>query len=130
MPTPDPASTSSDVPIRRPPRRWIIAGCVAAALLFVGTTSLLYVHWLRGENPNALLVIEADASLDDATVMLKRLDDKDAPPLLAPIKNGDEYRVRFRVPPGRYRGSVNRPSGQVMPARGVELEPLKAGDLP
>jgi hypothetical protein len=128
----DPAATaaaSTAAEPRRPPRRWVIAGCIAAALLFLGTMSLLCVHWIRGDNPNAMIVIEADASLGDATVVLKSLDDAGAPPLLAPIKNGNEYRVRFRVPPGRYRVSVSQPAGLLLPPREITLDPLKPGYL-
>ena len=84
-------------------RRWAVIACVLALSIFIGSIAVLYVQWFHYDNPTALIVVEGDASLDDAEIIISQLG---RAPLRAQLKNGADHRLRFHVPPGRYSVSI------------------------
>ena len=95
-------------------RRRVIAGCVAAALLFVGAVTMLYVKWIHADNPSCLIVVVGEEGLDDATVTVTPLHATHMQPLHAQFKEGFGHRLRFHVPPGVYSVTVRNAANELL----------------
>ena len=83
-----------------PERRLFVQISIAAvALLFVAAVGLLFWRSYTSGEPNALWVIEGDASLDGAVVTVEGVDTM---PISRALTAKDNYIARIPVPPDVY----------------------------
>jgi hypothetical protein len=87
-------------------RRLVLIGCGLAVVVFITAIGVLYSGWFGHENPNALIVVQGEASIADAVVSVRPVDSDSRAALKAQFKAGVENRLRFHVPAGRYEISV------------------------
>ncbi len=88
--------------LRLPVRGWVVLAGLAAISLFVGAVAILYVQWVRNEDPNANITLQGDAQLDEAIVTVTALGGTGLEPVIAKFKEGKNHRLRFHLPPGTY----------------------------
>jgi hypothetical protein len=115
--TPSPAAPPASPPRER---RWAIIACILALSIFIASIVVLYLQWFHYENPNGLIVVEGDASLDDAEIVVSQLG---RAPLRAQLKSGTDHRLRFHVPPGHYSVAVQVNGRPVMRPGDLYVEP-------
>jgi hypothetical protein len=101
-------------------RRWAIIACILALSIFIASIVVLYLQWFHYENPTGLIVVEGDASLDDAEIIVSQLGRS---PLRAQLKTGTDHRLRFHVPPGHYTVAVQIKGRPVMKPGELYVEP-------
>ena len=127
-PTPIPSTSaileSPNDTLRPPMRGWIILAGLAAIGLFVLAVAILYVQWLRNENPNASIVIQAESRLDEATVVVRPLGGSSHDSIIAQFKTGQNHRLHFHVPPGAYNITVRDIEGKLLFPERPDLEYL------
>lgn len=90
----------------------VVVACLGALLLFAGAVVLLFHTWLPRQNPNTMIVIQADERLDGAIVTVNPVM-PGVPPITATITREDNYRLRIHVPPGPYNVAI-RLAGRVL----------------
>ena len=113
------APTSSDPEsnpeVTLPPMRgWIILAGLAAFGLFVAAVAILCVQWLQNENPNAIMILQGELRLDEATVIVTPLSGSSRELLTAQFKDGRNHRLQFHLPPGAYNIFVRDSTGNLM----------------
>lgn len=126
--------TSSDLEISPesplpPMRGWIILAGIAAFGLFTLAVAILYVQWLRNENPTASITLQGESWLDEATVTVTPHGASSNESLMAHFKDGRDHRLQFHLPPGAYSIVVRDTAGKLMfpesPNREFQLDALK-----
>ena len=106
-----------------PSRGFVIAGCVAGCILFIGAVALLYFPWARGDTSNCLVTVLCSANYEDAVVTVSSLTGSMREPLTTIITREDGYRARIHVPTGTYSVIVRDRSGtQLYPLGGESRE--------
>ena len=98
--TPEPHAIADG--LRLPLRGWVVLAGLAAISLFVGAVAILYVQWVRNEDPNANITLQGDSQLDEATVTVTAIGGIGQEPITARFKEGKNHRLRFHLPPGPY----------------------------
>lgn len=97
---------SRDTPAA-PERAWLIRLLIiAAAVLFIGTISLLYFRWLHIQEPTSVLVLNGTDALEGATVQLTGVNLAD--PITATFTESDRYTLKFFLEAGSYSISIKR----------------------
>jgi hypothetical protein len=96
-------------------RSWVMVGCIGAVFLFVGSVAVLYVEWVRADDPTCMIIVAGDAARENATVTVTRLNGAKQSALHAQFKQGPDNRLRFHVPPGSYSVSVRDEKNDLIP---------------
>ena len=107
-------------------RRWVIAGSLLGAAVFLLASALLYIQWARNDNPNAVILLEIDAPVDNAEVTLSPMYGASRGPLSAQFSANGDHRLIFHVPPGSYRLTVRSPEGDLLFPRNSGVNEIRA----
>jgi hypothetical protein len=97
---------------RRTRRRAVIASLLSC-FVFIGSAIILYLPWVRYDNPTAMIVVQADAAVQDFTIRIDYAPPAAGEPLKAPLKDAANDQLRFHVPPGRYKVTLIDDRGNV-----------------
>jgi hypothetical protein len=134
--TPATTTNASDAPgpsfsahAPRTRRRAVIAA-ILSLIVFIISVGVLYVQWWRSDNPNCLIIVQGNATLDDVVVTITP-DDPTRGPIGRQIKEGDDHTLRFHVPQGRYHVTIAGPGLKSLKVDDFDLTPdePKALDL-
>jgi hypothetical protein len=119
--------TASAVNVRPPHRaaRWAVLACILVLTIFLASIGILYYQWFHHDNPTGLIVVEGDASLDEAVVIISQYQAPAAqavPVLRAPLSSGGaDHRLRLHLPPGHYTVAVEI-GGRRLPLKPDEVD--------
>lgn len=125
---PDIASALDDE-FEQPSRRvrsCVIAGCIAAVALFLAALVVLFVQWATHENPNAIIYVQVDEPVDDATVTISPVGGRTKESLIGKFKEGKKPHVLFHVPAGVYTVNVRNARGEVIFPLGSDYGEIRA----
>jgi hypothetical protein len=129
IPTASDIASSFDNELEQPSRRvrsCVIAGCIAAVALFLGALAVLFVQWAIHENPNAIIFVQADEPLDDATVTISPIGGRARESLIGKFNAGEKPHVLFHVPAGNYTVNVRNARGEILFPLGSDQGEIRA----
>ena len=118
-PVSPPIATSRPESENIPTRGLVLITCVAGVVVFATAVASLYLPWAHYGNPSCLITVEGTDQMGDAVVTVTPVGGEIQKPLVAPLKNGENNRLRFHVPRGMYTVTVIAPGN-------VRLYPNKA----